>query len=588
MSLTEKTQPTGRFFSHGRLSRVRIVSGLILFAYVLLHFSNHALGLISLSAMSEMGSLMKTVIRFGPISYILYAALAAHTITALWQIFERRTLLSMPLRDWMQLLTAIAIPLLLITHIMGTRYAAAAYGLNDSYSYIMYVTFISSPLSGVMNVCGLMAVWVHSCIGLHMWLRMKRWYSVNWRNFGLLLAGVWPVLSLTGYLSAGREITPLSTDGEWLGPFFESLNLSSDAMPGWISADTIVARNLVLAVLIFVFIARLVRNRLAQRAGNITVDYLDGPTIQQPVGHTLLEMSRNGGVPHASVCGGRGRCSTCRVQVINHTGTANPPSEMEQRVLERVRAPNDVRLACQFIPKGNMKIMRILPADSTLLNSASHEPWATGEERVVAVLFADIREFTKTSENKLPFDVVYLINQFSSVMGQAIERHNGRIDKFLGDGLMAIFGIDSTPQEAARDAIAAAAEMRVQLNLLNERLKGDLSEPMRMGIGIHTGPVVLGNMGYGASRGLTAIGDTVNTASRLEAETKAQKCVVCFSIITAERAGIIIDDELKRHISVRGRQEKLDIFALDDEAVEQLRSGDDKRALVDHHRASIS
>ena len=249
----------------------------------------------------------------------------------------------------------------------------------------------------------------------------------------------------------------------------------------------------------------------------------------------------------------------------------SPANEAEQKVLDRVQAKADVRLACQLVPHCDMKIMRILPSDTVLSNTAANEPWATGQEQVVAILFADIRDFTKTSESRLPFDVVYLINQFSQAMGQAVERHGGRIDKFLGDGLMAIFGIDHSPQEAAQNALAAAGDMRNQLHLLNDRLKGDLEFPLRMGIGIHTGPVVLGNMGYGASRGLTAIGDTVNTASRLEAETKAQKCDVCVSAITAERAGIIISDGLKRHIKIRGKQTKLDIYALDETAIHSLR-----------------
>lgn len=181
-------------------------------------------------------------------------------------------------------------------------------------------------------------------------------------------------------------------------------------------------------------------------------------------------------------------------------------------------------------------------------------------------MFADLRDFTKTSEARLPFDVVYLINQFSQVMGQTVERHGGRIDKFLGDGFMALFGLEVDPQRSAAQALAAAGEMLLELEKLNDQLSGDLDTPLRMGIGIHSGPVVLGDMGYGDARRLTAIGDTVNTASRLEAATKENRCTMCISAHTVELAGLHPDIGLSKRVSVRGRTAKVVIFAVDSPA----------------------
>ena len=179
-------------------------------------------------------------------------------------------------------------------------------------------------------------------------------------------------------------------------------------------------------------------------------------------------------------------------------------------------------------------------------------------------MFADIRDFTRTAEAKLPFDVVYLINQFSKAMGKAVERRGGRIDKFLGDGFMALFGVDGPPEQSAQSALLAAGDMIEALNKLNEELGSDLIEPLRMGIGIHTGSVILGNMGYGDARGLTAIGDTVNTASRLESATKEQKCILCISASAIHQAGMTAPDETKKRIVVRGKKDKLEIHALMD------------------------
>ena len=155
-------------------------------------------------------------------------------------------------------------------------------------------------------------------------------------------------------------------------------------------------------------------------------------------------------------------------------------------------------------------------------------------------------------------------------MGKSVEAHNGRIDKFLGDGLMAIFGIDTSAEQAARDALTASANMRKRLENLNARLADDLDKPLRMGLGVHSGSVVIGDMGYGASRGLTAIGDTVNTASRLETETKTYTCAICVSKETTTLADISLPKTASKKISIRGKSNKLDIYALSDDELEKF------------------
>ncbi len=560
--VTKAGEERTSFLSSEYLAKARIFSGLVLFGYVLVHFSTHALGLISLDVLQSAGAGVKSFWRFPPVSVLLYGSIFTHLATSLWQVFNRRTL-KMPAKDWLQIIVGIAIPPLVIAHVVGTGYASWRYGINDTYAYVLMSTFVVSPFHGILNTCGLIAAWIHGCIGMHNWLDQKRFYTKSVRDGAFLLATLLPAFSLTGYLAAAREVAVLAQDGEWLGAYFEGLNASSDAVWTWISGDTFATRAFFLTTLTTVIVGRLIRNALAKRSGFVTVDYSDGPTVRQPIGSTLLEISRRSGVDHANVCGGRGRCSTCRVFVIDSKQDLTPPSDLERKVLDRVRAPENVRLACQLVPQGDIKVLRMLPTDATFAQAVNTEPWSTGQERIVAVLFADLRDFTRTSENRLPFDVVYLINQFSQAMGKSVESYGGRIDKFLGDGLMALFGISTTPEEAATAALKAAARMQVQLDELNDKLAGDLDEPLRMGIGIHVGAVVLGSMGYGASRSLTAIGDTVNTASRLEAETKKQKCVVCISADTASYAGIEPDGSTQRNISVRGKRRSLDIYAFD-------------------------
>ena len=566
MSTESAVLPSESWQVNRHMVQARIGSGIVLMVYVTAHLLNHAVGLISLEAVGQAGTIFKTFWRFLPVTIILYTALAVHVIVSLLQLVRRRSL-QMPARDWIQVILGLAIPFLMVTHIMGTRYASEIYGITDSYEYVLLSTFVFSPVNGYVNATGLIVTWIHGCIGLHLWLSSKRFYSEQIKFYGLILAVLIPALSLAGYLSAGRESIVLSSDGEWMGGYYERLTLAGDEIWGLIGADTQSARLAVIVVIGSVIVARLLKSLLSRRQGFVTINYQDGPTVTHPKGLSLLEISQVSGIPHASVCGGRGRCSTCRVQIIRGEEDIDAPSAMETRVLERVGAGGDVRLACQWVARKNLDVALLLPPDAGVSANGRPEQWSTGQERVVTVLFADLRDFTKTSESRLPFDVVYLINQFSKEMGQAVEANSGRIDKFLGDGLMAIFGISSTPEDGARQATAAAAAMRGRLSALNERLRGDLDEPLRMGIGIHSGAVVLGSMGYGASRGLTAIGDTVNTASRLEAATKSLECVICVSGATADLADIDLPESTRSKVEVRGKRNTLDVYALSDDDV---------------------
>ncbi|MEL6752231.1 MAG: adenylate/guanylate cyclase domain-containing protein, partial [Pseudomonadota bacterium] len=322
---------------------------------------------------------------------------------------------------------------------------------------------------------------------------------------------------------------------------------------------------IIIAVVLSIVGARLLRRFLDWRRDVVRVSYLDGPDVTQPTGASLLEISRAHGLPHASVCGGRGRCSTCRVRVLNANPALPAPTADEARVLNRlVGADTDVRLACQLRPTGKIRVARLLPPEANIVETLSDSGREVGQERVVTVLFADLRDFTSTAEKRLPFDVVYLINQFSNAMGETIESHGGYFDKFLGDGLMAIFGVRDEPDQGARKALAACREMGVALEKLNARLETDLDRPLRMGLGLHSGPAVLGDMGYGPSRRLTAIGDTVNIASRLEAATKNEGCTMCVSDATIRLAKATLPEHLARTVAVRGRVGSLAIYAVSD------------------------
>ena len=159
-------------------------------------------------------------------------------------------------------------------------------------------------------------------------------------------------------------------------------------------------------------------------------------------GTSVLEASRLAGIPHAHVCGGRGRCSTCRVRVRAEAGSIDPPGETERRVLRRIRATSNVRLACQLRPKGKVEVTPLLPPFAYAMDGRRRVDVAQGREREIAIMFTDIRGFTALSEGRLPYDVVFILNRYFAAVGRSVEGAGGRIDKFLGDGVMALFGID--------------------------------------------------------------------------------------------------------------------------------------------------
>jgi adenylate cyclase len=296
----------------------------------------------------------------------------------------------------------------------------------------------------------------------------------------------------------------------------------------------------------------------------VHLTYGEAKTVDAPTGLSILEMSRIGGIPHASVCGGRGRCSTCRVRVGGPDRAKLPPaSPDEQKVLTRVGAPENVRLACQLRPPpGRYRITPLLPPSAGPVEAYRRQPQAHGGERYVAILFCDLRGFTSISEGRLPYDIVFLLNRYFRATGHAVQAAGGRLDKFIGDGVMAIFGLDSEPEVACRQALDAARRMGLALDDLNEAMSGDLDQPLRIGIGLHAGSTIIGEMGYDRATSLTAIGDTVNVASRLESLTKEYAVELVVSQELVDRAGMDLSAAPRHEVEIRGRQGRLAVRAI--------------------------
>src|SRR5262249_7975285 len=234
--------------------------------------------------------------------------------------------------------------------------------------------------------------------------------------------------------------------------------------------------------------------------------YTGGPTVRAPRGPTLLEISRTNRIPHASVCGGRARCSTCRVRIDAGAGSLLPPTYPESITLASIAAPRNVRLACQVRPAGALTVTRLLPPATTGPKGADVQEldWA-GVEKTMAVMFLDLRDFTQLSQSRLPYDVVFILNEFFAAAGGAIHTHGGWIDKFLGDGQLAVFGQRHGVEAGCRQALRAARAIDLALDSVNAKLGVEISKPLRVGMGIHAGPMLLGRIGYGEAVDLTRL-----------------------------------------------------------------------------------
>jgi adenylate cyclase len=178
------------------------------------------------------------------------------------------------------------------------------------------------------------------------------------------------------------------------------------------------------------------------------------------------------------------------------------------------------------------------------------------------VLFADLRSYTRFAERRLPFDVAFVLNQYFAAMGQAVEQSGGYLDKYIGDGVMALFGLDGQADTGCRQAMAAALAMGRAMDELNRQLAATLREPLRIGVAIHVGPAIIGEMGYGQTHSLTAIGDTVNTASRFEALNKQYGSQLIISDEAATRAGLDVSTFPRHQVEVVGRTTPVAIRAV--------------------------
>ncbi|CCD98488.1 Ferredoxin:Adenylate/Guanylate cyclase [Bradyrhizobium sp. STM 3809] len=554
--------------------QVRLVCGIILFSYLLSHFLNHALGNISLEALAAGVGYHLVFWQFLPVAVLFYAAVLTHGGLGVWALYQRRQFSRTTLEP-LQLLLGLSIPALIFSHIAGVRIGHVLYGHEKLYPQVLYSYWAGPSWRIWLMSAALLTSWTHGCIGLHFWLRLKPFYrrAAPWL---LACAVLIPALALLGFYRGGRDVVSASATPQWRA---ENLSVRQMGVPSEQASLELIMNGFLigyLGLLGAALVARGVRALNERRGGMVTLSYNNGRIIRVPKGLSVLEASQRNNVPHASTCGGRARCSTCRIRVIGDPGGLPAPSPREAFVLAQVGVEDpSIRLACQLRPTHDLSFFQLFMPNLTPGERGGQRS-GIGQERYLVSLFVDMRGSTSLAEKRLPFDVVFIVNRFLGAVSQAVLSHGGQPNQFVGDGMLALFGLAVDPQMACRQAIEAAQAIATNIAELNSVLSHDLQDPIGFGIGIHGGEVIVGEIGYRDHMVFTALGDAVNVASRLQDMTKTLGCQVIISADVYARAGLAAGMLPQHEVEIRGRAEPMRVRTAMDavELARQTRPGE--------------
>ena len=419
--------------------QVRIVTGLVMFSYLLSHFTNHALGNISFETMQAALQYHLAWWRNPIVAFLFFTAALTHFALGLWALYRRRHF-RYATAEIIQLVLGLSIPLLLITHFAGVRLGSTLFDRVPNYALTLNSYWYIRPHHMWIQFVLILVAWTHACIGLYFWLRLKPFFN---RAAPFLLAGavLLPPLAMLGLHQGAREVAHLIKQPQWRAQYITPMT-----PPQRQTIDDIIFYFPFgyAALIMLVFAARGGRSLNERRRGMITLSYPDRQ-VRVPKGMSVLEGSLRFNIPHASVCGGRARCSTCRIRVISDRSALPRPSGREAYVLQRVGASADpaIRLACQLRPASDIAFIPVLPPFIGAEFVRKRGQANIGKERYLVCMFVDMRGSTAFAEERLPFDAIFLVNRFLEAASKAVVDSGGQPNQFIGDGLLALFGLDS-------------------------------------------------------------------------------------------------------------------------------------------------
>ena len=271
-------------------------------------------------------------------------------------------------------------------------------------------------------------------------------------------------------------------------------------------------------------------------------------------GESIRDSALQNGIRIAHVCGGKARCSTCRVLVLEGLENCSPRSDKEKNIARDLAFSPDIRLACQTKVKSDVKVRRLTldeyDVELTSRFITGEQSNLAGVEKHVFIMFVDIRGFTTFSESLLPYDVIHILHRYFHYIDEAVTRHGGFIDNYMGDGFMALFEVES-PEEGALSAVKAGLELfnvlKVRIKPYVEKLFGKAFE---IKVGLHCGLVVAGTVGGSDYKKTMVIGDAVNFSSRIESANKqaGTRFLISKDVYVKVADSILVDRKLQLEI----------------------------------------
>lgn len=558
---TERLPRWGRLRHLPWLRMLRMTSGMVIFVFLTMHLANHAVGIFGFDLLNQAQTL-RWSIWMNPVGVgLLYTAFAVHIALGLLRLVNRRTL-RIPFDEALQILSGLVIPLLLLPHIIDTRVAATWFGASGYYGPVLKDLW---PSKAVWQIALVLLAWGHGVLGIHLAFRHRPWYQ-RLLPVGIVVAIALPLLAIAGFVTAGREVLI----------YIKSIGMSPETHAQMAPLQMISTTAYAGLAILFAGLAaslnfQFLRRKLGRR---FTFTFRGRGPVKVPQGSSVLEASHMHGIPHPSVCRGKGRCSTCRIQILSDLSELPEPTSAERLTLDKIGAPPNVRLACQLRPKGDITVRILLPVlgeGRDVETSDEAERWAV--ERVATVLVLDIRAFEVLVNSQLPYELSALVNRFSIEMQQAVQNHGGMVASFYGDGLIAIFDAADRPELGARRAVDCARDMARVLKILNKEMGGALPIPIRAGIGIHTGKVTLARIGDTEKNSIVmAFGNTVNIADALQRATKTMLADCIVSADTLLNISADVSSLRRLDIDVDRIDETIVAYALTDWRLVRARS----------------
>jgi adenylate cyclase len=465
---------------------LRLASGLVLFGYVAVHLSCHALGVVSRTVAEA--ALHATVLFWHSIpgTVLLYAAAAVHISLALLAVYERRTLRMAPMQA-IRIALGLAMPIGLIGHFIATRYAFDRFGLPAEYARIVPNLWAKNA-SGL--ALGLLAPgWIHGCLGLRLAFGHRRaWQRLRPLLFGAAL--LVPVLAALGFVNMGRELAAAAAGRP---PATASIEPGQEARLG----ETREGAELVyVALVLAVALGRLGRSAMERGRKSVVWIAYPGRTVSVPRGWSVLDASRSFGIPHSALCGGRARCTTCRVVVLGGQSHCPEPGIDERRALDRIARPgSDLRLACQLRPTGDIRVAPVLSAAPQGARATAPALRATDHDAVL--LLFDVRIDAPLAPSVSGHDALYALGRFLAVAEAIADEAGAEIYKHAASSWIVALRSDADLSLAVARALFVAARIDRDAASVAATLAREMGLRTGHSLLLHVGRIVVGTIGSG-------------------------------------------------------------------------------------------